>query len=450
MPLVRLLRATVTSLLAMTLLTGVAPMANAEPDCRDAGPNQRFVVLFNPGTPHSEAAAESESHCGDIAAYYRQIGVGVVDSPDPAFAERLGPDRAYSAERRARADRLGPQRAPAEVRGSNPWNLQRVRADQAHAITRGSRDVHVGVLDSGVDAAHPELAAAVDTRRSANCLTPEHPQLAERPVGEGHGTHVAGIVGADDDGRGVTGVAPETGLASIRVVDPEGYAHPEYAVCGFMWAAEHDIDVANTSFLVESAQLGCGSTGSPVPREAVRRAVRYATAHDVLTVAAAGNERIDLTAVPRREKPVCEAVPAGLDGVVSVSAIGRNSVKSGYSSYGLGAVDIAAPGGEPGADECVRSTVPGGYGSSCGTSMAAPHVSGVAALIKTQHPEAGPAELRRRLLGGADPIGCPGTYDLNRDGAQDARCRGDPADNGFYGHGLVDARKAVADPPGAD
>lgn len=451
MPIVRRAVALATSLLTMGLLAGTGPSAVADPvgSCPEDGLDTRYVVLFQPGLPRASAAGEAEAQCGSMAAYYGRIGVGIVDSPDPGFGIRMGPDRAYSAERQVRADRIAAgesQNAAAEERPpqEDQWNLRQIRAPEAHAITRGSPDVVVGVLDSGVDGAHPELAAALDTERSANCLTPEDPDLAAPPEGDAHGTHVAGIIAAADDGHGVTGVAPESRIASIRVVNGGGYVHPESAVCGFMWAAEHGVDVVNSSFLVESAQLGCSHAGSPVPREAVRRAVDYATSRDVLTVAAVGNERMDLTAIPPQQRAVCDAVPTDLDGVVSVAAVGPDAVKAGYSSYGLGAVDVAAPGGEQHVDGCVRSTVPGGeYRSTCGTSMAAPHVAGVAALLAARHPEAGAAELSRRLRDAARPLNCPRDYDLNIDGGQDALCRGYATYNGFYGHGLIDALTAA-------
>jgi subtilisin family serine protease len=144
----------------------------------------------------------------------------------------------------------------------------------------------------------------------------------------------------------------------------------------------------------------------------------------------------------------CVQLPAGVPGVVTVSAVGGNDVKAGYSSYGLGAVNVTAPGGDPrqrttSGPRCVLSTVPGGYADSCGTSMAAPHVSGVVALLASTHPNATPKQLTRLLYSEANPIACPADYDLNGTGIQDAYCTGDATYNSFYGHGMVDALAAV-------
>jgi subtilisin family serine protease len=177
----------------------------------------------------------------------------------------------------------------------------------------------------------------------------------------------------------------------------------------------------------------------------VRRAVAHGTRHGVLTVAAATNESTDLG---RRPDSSCRVLPAGLRGVVAVSAVGPTKLKASYSSYGLGVVDVTAPGGEVAAgqkdtNDCVLSTVPGGYERYCGTSMAAPHATGVVALLASEHPKAPPAQLTRLLTEQAEPISCPADYDLNGTGAQDAYCSGYAPYNSFHGHGLVDALAAV-------
>nr|WP_307849757.1 S8 family serine peptidase [Qaidamihabitans albus] len=443
--------------------------------CADSGQPAAYVVLFERGTPASAASAELGAACGRTTSYYPEIAVGVATARDPAFAERLGPGRAFSAQaERRRAQRAGaaapggPPAArdlasgtavPAADRTAEQWNMRAINADAARAVEPGSADVVVGVLDSGIDAGHPDLAGAVDPDRSAGCLSgaPDTSARAWAPTTSQHGTHVAGVIAAADDGRGVTGVAPGVRLASVKVIDEHGFVDPVAAVCGLMWAARHDVTVANSSFFVDPRALWCApADGERVVHEAIARAVEHADSAGTLNVAAATNDAVNLTPSPRsggsaaadRGEGTCEALPAGLEEAVAVSAVDSGRTKAGYSSYGLGVVDVTAPGGAGG--DCVLSTVPGGYDSVCGTSMAAPHVSGVAALLASTQPSYSPRQLRAALGEQADPIPCPTDYDLGGDGAQDAYCAGYTAYNGFYGHGLVDALAAVGGTPAED
>ncbi|WP_460393580.1 S8 family peptidase [Actinophytocola sediminis] len=466
-----------TYLVTTGVVAGAQPLGKP-PACSTSLPDLRYLVLFDGGTARTGAAGEITAACGTLTGYYPEIAVAVATSPDPEFDERLGHDRAFSAQRVVDAQQ-GPRKDdgtdstqalvtthPAAVstvdRSDEQWDMDLVGAPEARRTNPGSKDVVVGVLDSGVDPGHPDLRKALAPSLSAGCLSgvPDTAPDAWVPTASAHGTHVAGTIAAADDARGTTGVAPGVRVAAVKVVDDEGFIFPEYAVCGLMWASANGMAVTNNSYFVDPWLLTCNRDSERVVFEAVRRAVDHATTHGVLTVAAATNEATDLadptgrTEGARTMDASCKVLPAGLRGVVAVSAVGPDEVKSSYSSYGLGVIDVAAPGGEPKpaatkpegeqADSCVLSTVPGGYDRYCGTSMATPHVSGVAALLASEHPEASPQKLTQLLTEQADAIPCPADYDLDDTGAQDAYCEGYAPYNGFYGHGLVDATAAVA------
>ncbi|MET0136059.1 MAG: S8 family serine peptidase [Kibdelosporangium sp.] len=432
--------------------------ADPGPGCPPAGAGSalRYIVLFDRGTPAADAQGEITGSCGVTTVYYPEISVAVATSADPRFRTRLGPDRAFSAQAttpKQRRPEITPQAlrrttVPVADRTDEQWDMAMIEADAAHAITLGSRNVVVGVLDSGIDATHPDLRAAVDPTLSAGCTTgrADPAPTAWAPRNSSHGTHVAGTIAAAQDGKGITGVAPGVRLASVRVVDDAGRIYPEYAICGFMWAAAERMTITNSSYFVDPWLFTCSKSGQKVVREALTRAVAYATDQKVLNVAAATNESVDMANPP---DPSCRVLPAGLRGVLAVSAVGQDKLKAGYSAYGLGVVDVTAPGGERlrgkgDADSgCVLSTVPGGYARSCGTSMAAPHVSGVLALLASKHPSASPATLTRLLNNQAEAVPCPADYDLSGTGTQDAYCSGYEPYNGFYGHGLVNALAAV-------
>jgi subtilisin family serine protease len=490
----RLPVAAVSAVMLATHLASAGAVASAQtpdtpPVCSSSQPELRYLVLFDGGTAKRTAAAEIAAACGTLTGYYPQIAVGVATSTDQRFDQRLGPDRAFSAQRvleeqqaaesdkgndETRSSRANVTENAAAVstadRTGEQWDMTMIGADTARAISQGNQDVVVGVLDSGVDPNHPDLRAALAPSLSAGCLSgvPDTAPDAWIPTASAHGTHVAGTIAAADDGHGTTGVAPGVRLASVKVVDDEGFILPEYAVCGLMWATTKKMAVTNNSYFVDPWLMTCDRDSERVVFEAVRRAVDYATTQGVLTVAAATNEATDLSAPggltetsrstePRPLDASCRVLPAGLRGVVAVSAVGQNELKASYSAYGLGVIDVAAPGGEPKevaepsesatepADGCVLSTVPGGYDRYCGTSMATPHVTGVAALLAAEHPDASPQKLTRMLTEQADPIDCPADYDLDETGAQDAYCEGYEPYNGFYGHGLVDAEAAVTE-----
>ena len=229
------------------------------------------------------------------------------------------------------------------------------------------------------------------------------------------------------------------------MVNDDGFIYPEYAICGFVWAAQRNMDITNHSYFIDPYMFWCKDNGDQgAVQEAVRRAVDYATGRGVLSVAAAGNANYDLankttdTSSPNDTTPVtrtidndCLDMPTELPGVVTVASTTRTGVRSGFSNFGLDKIDVAAPGSS------ILSTLPGGgYGNMSGTSMASPHVAGVAALMKSTHPWWGPRQLESALRTQADDTACPTA-------PVDTRCTGTTANNAFYGEGLADSLDAV-------
>jgi subtilisin family serine protease len=447
-PLPRRTLAAAVSIAVVATLHAARADAAPSPGCTTSGPALRYVVLFDAGSSREDAKLDTTVACGSLTGYHPQIAVGIAVSTDPGFADNLGRDRAFSARTAVSGERAAAPLEPggpvsSADRSGEQWNLAAIGAEPGR---RAAEDVLVGVLDSGVDAEHPDLAGAVDPEMSAGCLTgvADPRPAAWAPTTSAHGTHVAGVIAAAEDGKGVTGVAPGVRVASIKVVDDAGFVFPEAVVCGLMWAAAKRMTVTNNSYFVDPWMLTCDRDSEHVVFEAVRRAVDYASDQGVLTVAAASNENTDLaaptgeTADDRGRRALdgsCKLLPGGLRGVLAVSAVGPDQVKSGYSSYGLGVVDITAPGGE--GERCVLSTVPGGYGTACGTSMATPHVTGVAALLAGERPSTSPQGLARLLTDGARSLPCPADYDLDGVAGQDAFCTGYDRYNSFYGHGMV-------------
>ncbi|WP_327322755.1 S8 family serine peptidase [Streptomyces sp. NBC_01210] len=461
------------------------------------GPKLSYVVNVKGGQGTAKSVKKAIAKAGgSVVIAYDRIGVIVVHSQNPDFAKtirqvrgvasagatRTAPiaaasDTSINSERPLTAQEAKTAAAQAES-GQDPleplqWDLPAIKADKAHEKTLGSKKVTVAVIDTGVDDTHPDLAPNFNANASANCVSgkPDTTPGSWRPAaGESdHGTHVAGTIAAAKNGIGVTGVAPGVRVAGIKVATTAGFFYTESVVCGFVWAAEHGVDVTNNSYYTDPWLFNCKNDpdqGALV--EAVTRATRYAERKGTVNVAAAGNSRMDLavdeitdTTSPNDTTPVervinpreCLDIPSQLPGVVTVTALGAKGLKASYSNYGLGMVDISAPGGDstafqkpdaPATDGRILSTLPGGkYGYKAGTSMASPHVAGVVALIKSKHPHASAAQVKALLYAEADDTACTNPYDINGDGTVDAVCEGGKRNNGFYGTGVADALDAV-------
>ncbi|MET7937322.1 S8 family serine peptidase [Streptomyces sp. NPDC005322] len=461
------------------------------------GPSLSYVVNTRPGHHDSPRIQKAIAKAGGtVVVAYDRIGVIVVHSANPDFAKTIRTVRGVASAGATRTaplpaqstDDLGTPKVLSEREqkavaaragaGQDPleplqWDLPAIKADKAHQKSQGSSKVTVGVIDTGVDDTHPDLAPNFDRKASVNCVSgkPDTADGAWRPsaLESPHGTHVAGEIAAAKNGIGVTGVAPGVKVSGIKVGTTAGFFYTEAVVCGFVWAAEHGVDVTNNSYYTDPWYFNC--TTDPDQKalvDAVRRASSYAEHKGVVNVAAAGNENYDLTSdkitdpsSPNDTTPgdrevdpsVCLDIPTQLPGVVTVAATGAKGLKSSFSNYGLGVIDIAAPGGDstayqkpapPAVDGRIYNTLPGGkYGYMAGTSMASPHVAGVAALIRSTHPHASPGQVKALLKAEADDVACPTDYDIDGDGTVDAVCEGDKRYNGFYGAGLTDALDAV-------
>ncbi|MEV7510744.1 S8 family serine peptidase [Streptomyces sp. NPDC090085] len=462
-----------------------------------SGPELSYVANLNAYANVKAAKKAVERAGGTVVTAYEQIGVVVAHSQNPDFAKQLRSQRglfvSVGATRTAplkavqtteegatqRLDAADAAKATARARQGqeplepNQWDLRTIKADEAHKINDGSRNVTVGIIDTGVDDTHPDLAPNFSKGQSANCVggVADTTEGAWRPYADGsdHGTHVAGTIGAARNGLGISGVAPGVKIAAIKVSEPTtSLFYTEAVVCGFMFAAEKGIEVTNNSYYVDPWLFNCGSDDDQKALvEAIGRATKYAERKGTLHVASAGNSNQDLAApslqdvtspndttpVPRTVDPkVCLDLPTQLPGVVTVSATGDKGLRSYYSSYGLGVVDVAAPGGDkwqvpatPDANGRILSTLPGGeYGYKQGTSMAAPHVAGVAALLKSAHPSATPSQLRAMLKAQSTKAACPTQiYDSTGALIDATTCQAKWGQTGYYGAGVVDALKAV-------
>jgi lantibiotic leader peptide-processing serine protease len=325
--------------------------------------------------------------------------------------------------------------------------MNQIHAPEARAINGGSPSVIVGDIDTGLDYTHPDLAANVDDANSVNCVSgaPVQGKVAANDD-NGHGTHTAGTIAAALNGIGIVGVAPNVRIAGIKAGNADGFFFPEAVVCAFVWAGTHHIQVTNNSYFADPWLFNCkNDAGQRAIWEAERRAIRFAMQNGTVVVAAAGNQADDLAhptqdaTSPDDTNPVlrqihndCAVVPVEVSGVIGVASDGNKLLKSFYSSYGVGGVQVTAPGGDSilqataaAPNGRVLSTWPASlltvtclparrvvdpsgatYCYQQGTSMASPHVAGVAALIVSQGTTS-PGAVAAKISNTADPIACP-------------------------------------------
>ena len=290
---------------------------------------------------------------------------------------------------------------------ANAWGLSAIGAVEAQTVDVPRAAVTVAVMDTGIDPDHKDLKDRIDASRSVGCQVNGIPNQDPSAWKDDHyhGTHVAGTIAASHNGYGVDGVAPDATLIAIKTSNKAGSFYPEYVACAFDWAAEHNVDVSNSSYYMDPYAFWMPNEASQAAGlEAASRAVRYSKEHGVVNFAADhDNPTIDKDSPNDVEGAAVERnvaggidVPAMLnDSVLSVSALklptGADPAtakleRAGFSNYGKTSVDVAAPG------QRIWSTMPTWekdppFGYLSGTSMASPHAAGVAALVKEIHPD---------------------------------------------------------------
>ncbi|KYD27492.1 S8 family peptidase [Parageobacillus toebii] len=268
-----------------------------------------------------------------------------------------------------------------------PWNIDYIGSTYAHQIDITGKNVKVGIIDSGINP-HKDLKVSGGINIVGN--------NGNYYDDYGHGTKVAGIIAALDNSYGIIGVAPDVELYSIKVLKSNGKGSISDVVAGIEWAIENDIDILNFSLQ------------TTIDNSVLRNAIQKAYENNILLVASAGN-------MGGTKKVDTVTYPAAYDEVIAVAAVDKNGERASYSSTGK-RIDISAPG------DYVYTTVQSGlYFLATGTSMAAPHVSGVAALVLECQPNLDVEELRKILLKSKKPFGNPK----------------------LYGKGIIDVPKAI-------
>lgn len=282
---------------------------------------------------------------------------------------------------------------PNDTNFSEQWAIEKIDLPSAWSLTTGSSDVNVGIIDSGIKAAHSDLSDNIDSTLSKSFID-DSPLVDEY----GHGTHVAGIVGAvGNNNRGITGACWDVNLISLKIFDSIGKGDAGYLAEAINYAQANNIEILNFS----------GSYGgSKKDLQYISVLQESINNYEGLFVCAAGNRRINVDTYPSG----CDIYPAVFtnNNIVAVAATNQNDIlwyvdSQKGSGYGVNNIDLAAPG------QGICSTYIGEtsdlyYANMTGTSMATPYVSGVAALIKSKYPGISTYGIKKALLDSVDKV----------------------------------------------
>ncbi|WP_417357185.1 S8 family serine peptidase [Gallaecimonas pentaromativorans] len=304
---------------------------------------------------------------------------------------------------------------PNDPRFSELWGLNNtgqtggsagadIDAPEAWDITTGSHDVVVGVIDTGIDYSHPDLAANVWTNPGeipGNGIDDDGNGYVDDVHGissfansgdpmddHGHGTHVSGTIGAEgNNGIGVAGVNWDVTIVGCKFLDADGYGSTDDAIECLDYFTDlklnHGVNVRATN----------NSWGGGDYSESLKATIESAGDAGILFVVAAGNDALDLDASP--------GYPASYDSdaILAVASTEHNDEMSYFSSYGATTIDLGAPG-----SDILSTYLGGGYAMASGTSMATPHVTGAAALVWSVNPALGIDEVKTLLMDSGDPL----------------------------------------------
>ncbi len=380
-----------------------SPSRDAKGDTAPLSAAGRFIVLLRPGKSLGLATGRAA-----------RLGV----KPDRSFshavkgyAARLDPDQVASLRGEPDVEAVIPDEVISIAGQSVPTGVRRIDGRQSLIAAIDGKDgpdgsaervdADVAIVDTGIDKSHDDLNVA----GGINCSTSNPNAWGD---GNGHGTHVAGTVGALDNGTGVVGTAPGVRLWSVRILDSAGNGLVSWYVCGLDWITAQRDPVDPTRPLFEAVNMSVAKAGTDdrncglTNKDLIHQAICRLVASGVTVVAAAGNNGFSAAKLkPASYNEVItvsaladtDGKPGGLGGALCYSwgTYDRDDTFADFSNYG-GDVDLIAPG------KCIWSTLPGNrYGYISGTSMAAPHVAGAAALYKASRPLATPAQVRLAL-----------------------------------------------------
>ena len=417
----RIWRATIVGGLAVASVAGAgtAAVAQGRTTAATNGADQiaqatanEYVVLTSDGASVAAAEAAVQGAGGRVTKVNADVGLLTVESTNSGFVAAVQADGSVegvarnrpigeapatgalprreveklTAEERASAKTTATAAAPmaGEPLADKQWDMQMIGATPtgSYAVNQGDDDVLVGIIDTGIDASHPDLAPNFNARLSRNFTTDiplidgdcalEPDQSCNDPANVdegGHGSHVAGTVAAALNGVGVSGVAPGVQLVNLRAGQDSGFFFLQPTIDAITFAGRHGIDVVNMSFFTDPWLYNCANNPADSPAEqleqrtiikATQRAVNFARDHGVTLVAALGNDHTDLgnptidtispdfppgTEKTRTVDNSCLDVPTETRGVISVSALGPSKTKADYSNYGTEQTDFSAPGG---------------------------------------------------------------------------------------------------------